>query len=420
MEGEEAAVALKIAMLTTFYPPYNFGGDGTGVSRLSTALADRGHEVTVIHDCDAYVALAGREPAPMTLDPRVKVIGLKSSLGKLSMLLTHQFGRPVTHSGQLSDLLDGESFDIIWFHNVSLIGGPGLLRYGKGLKLYEAHEHWLVCETHVLWQDNQRVCEKQHCLSCALRHKRPPQIWRRTGTLAREARHVDAFIAKSEFSRDKHKSLGFPREMEVIPYFLPDIAPQAENAPPHPRSYFLFVGRLEKIKGVQDIIPAFAGEDGPDLLIAGTGEYEATLRDQASGHPRVKFLGRLEPEVLPAYYQHARALIVPSLCYETFGIIIIEAFRSGTPVLARRLGPFPEIITKGGGLLFDAAEELMTAIRFIQSDDNYRESLSQQARRAFEENWTAKTVLNRYFDLISRVARAKGMKHVAALAEDSR
>jgi len=350
---KDTILALKIAMLTTFYPPYNFGGDGAGVSRLSTGLADRGHQVTVIHDQDAYVALAGREPEPVPGDPRIRVVGLKSSLSKLSLLATHQLGRPMAHSRQLSDLLDRGQFDVIWFHNVSLVGGPGLLRYGKGLKLYEAHEHWLVCETHVLWQDSQRLCESRHCLSCTLRQKRPPQLWRRTGLLAREARHVDAFIAKSEFSRDKHRALGFPRDMEVIPYFLPDLPPPPDTEPPHPTPYFLFVGRLEKIKGVQDIIPAFAGEHGPDLLIAGTGEYEQTLKDQARDHPRVKFLGRLAPEALPAYYQHAHALVVPSLCYETFGIIIIEAFRMGTPVLARRLGPFPEIIAKGGGLLFD-------------------------------------------------------------------
>ena len=413
-------MALKIAMLTTFYPPYNFGGDGAGVSRLATGLADRGHEVTVIHDQDAYVALSGREPVPAEGDPRIKVVGLKSPLGRLAMLLTHQLGRPVAHARQLRALLDGGDFDIIWFHNVSLVGGPGLLRFGKGLKLYEAHEHWLVCETHVLWQDGVRLCENRHCLSCTLRHKRPPQLWRRTGMLARETSHVDAFIAKSEFSRNKHRALGFPREMEVIPYFLPDVRPQAKAVPPHPRPYFLFVGRLEKIKGVQDVIPAFSGKDGPDLLIAGAGEFEQALRDQANGHPRVKFLGRVAPDALPAYYEHARALIVPSLCYETFGIIIIEAFRSGTPVLARRLGPFPEIIAKGGGLLFDHVDELKAAIETIQSDGKYRKSLSQHARKAFQENWTDKIVLNRYFDLISRVARSRGMEEVSAAAEASR
>ena len=375
-------IALKIAMLTTFYPPYAFGGDGTGIQRLSTALVDRGHEVTVIHDQDAYLALAGREPAPTPGDPRIEVIGLKSPLGKLSLLLTHQLGRPVAHARQLSELLDSGRFDIIWFHNVSLIGGPGLLRYGKGLKLYEAHEHWLVCETHVLWQDQERVCEKPplpvlHAQAQATAAAVAPDRIARARDPPRRCFHRQERVQPGQALR----SFGFPREMEVIPYFLPDLPPQAETAPPHPRPYFLFVGRLEKIKGVQDIIPAFAGEDGPDLLIAGNGEYEQTLRDQAQGHPRVKFLGRLAPEALPAFYQHARALIVPSLCYETFGIIIIEAFRMGTPVLARRLGPFPEIIAKGGGLLFDGTDELEAAIDAIQSDRNYRETLSRQARQ---------------------------------------
>ena len=413
-------MALKIAMLTTFYPPYNFGGDGIGIHRLSKGLADRGHEVTVIHDQDAYVALAGRQPEPAEGDPRIEVIGLKTPLAKLSLLLTHQLGRPVAHARKLSDLLDNGRFDVIWFHNVSLVGGPGILRYGKGIKLYEAHEHWLVCETHVLWQDDERVCESQHCLSCTLRHRRPPQPWRRTGMLAREARHVDAFIAKSKFSRDKHHAFGFHREMEVIPYFLPDIAPQAETSPPHARPYFLFVGRLERIKGVQDIIPAFAGEEGPDLLIAGTGEYEQVLRDQAQSHPRVKFLGRIAPDALPAYYKHARSLIVPSLCYETFGIIIIEAFRTGTPVLARRLGPFPEIIAKGGGLLFDGTDDVVAAIDSFPANGTYREALSRQARQAFEKHWSDQVVLDQYTNLISRVARKKGMEHVVAALEGSR
>src|SRR5262245_29088573 len=54
---------LRFAMVTTFYPPYNFGGDGMGVLRLSRALVRRGHHVTVIHDADAYEVLA-HGPAP--------------------------------------------------------------------------------------------------------------------------------------------------------------------------------------------------------------------------------------------------------------------------------------------------------------------------------------------------------------------
>ena len=55
---------LRFAMITTFYPPYNFGGDGQAVRRLAHALARRGHRVDVIHDVDAYRMLAAaKEPA---------------------------------------------------------------------------------------------------------------------------------------------------------------------------------------------------------------------------------------------------------------------------------------------------------------------------------------------------------------------
>lgn len=412
--------ALNIAMLTTFYPPYNFGGDGIGIRRLAIALADRGHNVTVIHDRDAYLTLTGREPAPIDMDPRIAVVGLKSSLGSVSSLLTHQTGRPVVHGSTLRDMLAPGRFDVIWYHNISLVGGPGVLGLGDAVKIYEAHEHWLVCPTHVLWRDNRELCDERHCLRCVLSYRRPPQLWRWTGLLERELHHVDAFIAKSDFSRDKHRAFGFPREMEVVPYFLPDAPPAAdETASPHPRPYFLFVGRLEKIKGVQDIIPAFAGDDGPDLLIVGSGDYEADLRQQAAGHPRIHFTGRLEPEQIAAYYRHARALIVPSLCYETFGIILIEAFRGGTPVIARRIGPFPEIVAKGGGLMFETEGDLREAITALTGDEDRRAKLAQEARCAFEQNWREEVVMEQYLDVVRQAARAKGNERVISALGDS-
>lgn len=403
---------LNIVMLTTFYPPYNFGGDGIGVRRLATALADRGCAVTVVHDRDAYLSLAGREPAPIAMDERIEVVGLKSNLGTFSSLLVHQLGRPAIHAGQLDQMLTQGNFDVIWYHNVSLVGGPGLLSVGRAIKIYEAHEHWLVCPTHVLWRDNKELCDDRRCLRCSIAYKRPPQLWRWTGKLRRNLYHVDAFIAKSQFSRDKHHAFGFPRDMDVVPYFLPDTPPIGGTAPPHPRPYFLFVGRLEKIKGVQDIIPAFSGEEGPDLIIVGTGEYEAALRDQAKGLVRVHFTGRLEPEQIPAYYQHARALIVPSLCYETFGIILIEAFRSGTPVIARKIGPFPEIVAKGGGILFEREAELRAAIAELGSDVSRRNALAEQARTAFEQNWEEGVVITEYLDVVRNVAHTKGNERV--------
>jgi glycosyltransferase involved in cell wall biosynthesis len=408
---------LRIAMLTTFYPPYNFGGDGIGVQRLATALAERGCEVTVVHDEEAYVLLAGAEPPRAAPDARIEVIGLRSPFKAASTLLTHQLGRPVVHAARLRRTLERGAFDVVWYHNVSLIGGPGLLAYGAGLKIYEAHEHWLVCPTHVLWRFNREPCDARHCLRCTLTYKRPPQLWRYTGTLERELRHIDAFIAKSGFSREMHRAFGFPREMEVIPYFLPDEErAESAEAPPEEGAYFLFVGRLEKIKGVQDIIPAFSGDRGPKLLVAGSGRYESELRQQAADKPRVKFLGRLAPDALPRYYRHAIALIVPTLGYETFGIILIEAFKYGAPVIARRIGPFPEILGSGGGLLFSNGDELADALGRLGDDETFRLRLAREARASFERHWREDIVIDAYFDLLRRTARAKGdVRVVSAL-----
>lgn len=403
---------LRVCMLTTFYPPYNFGGDGIGIQRLAAGFARRGHSVTVVHDADAYLALnSGVEPPPARSIPGVEVVTLRSRLGVISPLLTQQFGRPVIHGRKLRALL-GQGFDVTFFHNISLVGGPALLREGRGVTLYEAHEHWLVCPMHVLWRYGRERCDGRDCLRCTLSYHRPPQLWRWTGMLEREIRNVDAFIAKSRFSRDKHYEFGFPRDMEVIPYFLPGEAAtedRGDTPSPHPRPFFLFVGRLEKIKGLEDVIPSFSGSEGPDLLIAGDGEYAATLRALATDMPRVRFLGRVAGDRLAAYYQHALALIVPSVCFETFGIILIEAFRQGTPVIARRLGPFPEIVeTAGAGLLFENRVELEAAVHELSEFPERRHILSVAGKRAFDEHWSEESVMPQYLDLIRRTASAKG------------
>ena len=413
---------LRFAFVTTFYPPHNFGGDGIGIQRLARGLVKAGHHVTVIHDVDAYNALhKGAEPEPQPEPAGLDVIRLRSGLGILSPFLTQQFGRPLVNGRRIAQILEEGKFDVVNFHNISLVGGPGILKYGSGLKLYMAHEHWLVCPTHVLWRYNREVCTGRECVKCQLSYRRPPQLWRMTGYLERELHHVDAFIAMSEFSRQKHKEFGFPREMEVLPYFLPDPeegGAQIGGASPHPRPYFLFVGRLEKIKGLDDVIPVFRDYPAADLVIAGDGEYAETLKAQAAGMENVRFLGRVAPEALRRYYEHAIALVVPSVCFETFGIILIEAFKQGTPVIARRIGPFPEIVAASGGAeLFSTREELAATIRRLQEDPAERQALARAGYRGFLVHWTERAVVPRYLGIVRRAAEQKGDRGILGKLE---
>jgi glycosyltransferase involved in cell wall biosynthesis len=270
----------------------------------------------------------------------------------------------------------------------------------------------------VLWRHGREPCPERQCLRCVLRHRRPPQLWRSTGFLERELRHVDAFVAMSRFSRDKHREFGFPREMEVLPYFLPDDEPEAEAAPgetsPHPRPYFLFVGRLERIKGLDDVIPVFRSFPGADLVIAGDGTYGETLRGIAAGAPNVRFLGRVAPADLARWYRHALALVVPSVCFETFGIILIESMRRGTPVVARRIGPFPEIVeASGGGELFDGPGDLRACLARLASDGARRAELGRAGAEAQRRLWSESAVVPAYLDLVRRVAERRGLARVA-------
>lgn len=406
---------LRFCHLTTFYPPHNFGGDGIGIQRLVRGLAKLGHHNTVVHDVDAYRLLAkNKEPKDLGEPAGVEVIRLQSDWGKLSCLLTQQLGRPVFHGSRIAEILEHGKFDVINFHNVSLVGGPGILKYGDAVKLYMAHEHWLVCPSHVLWRHNREVCTGRECTKCVLNYRRPPQAWRYTNYLARELRHVDAFIAMSRFSRDKHREFGFPRDMEVLSYFLPEPesatnAASVSSKPLHARPYFLFVGRLEKIKGLDDVLPIFRDYKDADLLICGDGEYADTLKRAGAGIDNVRFLGRVSNEDLANYYEHALALIVPSICFETFGIILIEAFRSRIPVIARRIGPFPEIMELAkGGELFGTPAELVEALRRFQADPEHREHCASAGHRAFLEHWTERAVLPRYLDIVARAAERKG------------
>jgi glycosyltransferase involved in cell wall biosynthesis len=408
---------LRICMLTTFYPPHNFGGDGIGVQRLARAFGRRGHAVTVVHDVDAYNALHdGPEPVAVAEVDNVRAIRLRSGFGLMSPLLTQQTGRPIVNGSRIRRILEEGDFDVTIFNNMSLVGGPGAMSEGRGITIHEAHEHWLVCPTHVLWRHNREPCTGRQCVRCMLTYRRPPQLWRYTGLLDRALEHVDAFIAKSEFSRLKHAEFGFERDMTVIPYFLPDTAdtePDTLARAGRTRPYFLFVGRLEKIKGLDDVIPAFRRYPDADLVIAGEGEHGDALRSLAGDAPNIHFIGRVTMDRLRALYREAVALIVPSAGFETFGIILIEAFRDGVPVIARRIGPFPEIVeAASGGLLFDDADDLLESMSRFQHEPGLRERMGRSARAGFAENWTESAVVPRYFQLFREIAERTGRTRV--------
>jgi glycosyltransferase involved in cell wall biosynthesis len=400
------AKPLKFCMVTTFYPPHSFGGDAMYVYRLSSELARQGHQVDVIHCEDAYALLSNNGAlGEYPHQPNVRVYGLKSPAGWLSPLLTQQSGVPFFKRQKIKDLLEKNQYDVIHYHNMSLIGITAL-QYGSAIKLYTTHEHWLVCPMHVLWKFDREVCNQRSCTLCCLQGKRPPQLWRHTGLLERMVKYVDCFISPSRFTLNKHHELGLDIPIRHIPHFLPDVqgkwgltevdAPSSTD-----RSNFLFVGRLEKIKGVQNLIPVFKDKPEYELQIAGEGNYESELRALAGDSRNIKFLGNLNQGELRPLYRKAVAVLVPSVCYETFGMIIIEAFSQRTPVIVNNLGALPEIVQdSGGGFIYDTASELTSAMEQLARDKHLRDELGSKGYEAYLKYWSADAHLEQYLGLI--------------------
>ena len=396
-------------MVSTFYPPYNFGGDGIYAHRLANGLARRGHAVTVLHSPSAYEMLSGGPPRRTAYDDHenVRVVGVRTPMGRWGLLAVQQTGRPCFQKPGLRRILGGSSYDVIHYNNVSLLGGPHVFRMGRGLKLCTLIEHWLVCPMHVLWKFDRGVCEKPHCLLCTLHGRRPPQLWRYTGLMRRATRSIDAFVGPSLFTMKMHRQRGIKGLMVQLPLFHPEPVVGAQRAENDGRPFFLFVGRLEKIKGVQQIIPVFRDFPDVDLVIAGDGGYESELRSLAGGAGNIRFAGRVGHARLQGYYRDAVATVVPSLCYETFGVVVAESYSARTPVIVRAASSLEELVAAhGGGLMYRSDDQLRRAICRLRDDAELRARLGAEGRRAYEAEFAEEAFLTHYLavvgDLIER------------------
>jgi len=405
---------LNFLHITTFYPPYSFGGDAMQIYRLSHALAESGHHVDVIHCEDSYHLLhPGDPPLQFAEHPNVVRHGLRSGFGPLSPLLSQQTGQPRLKLQAIREILQSRDYDVIHFHNISLFG-PGVLAIeppnSRAVKVYTTHEHWLICPTHVLWKFDRMPCDRPQCLRCTIHAKKPPQLWRYTGLLEQMAGHVDQFLAPSRFTAQMHADRGFPLPFEVLPNFVDRVDDDWQSPAPRPQEapYFLFVGRLEKLKGPQDLIALWNRAPEYDLLLAGAGSYESELRAMAAGNTRIKFLGPVTQQELGPLYYHAIACLVPSVTYETFGMTCVEAFARKTPVIVRDLGALPELIQdSGGGLVFTTGDQLLAAIHSLAHSPVLRAELGQKGYDGFLRSWCREAHLRAYFALLEAAAQKK-------------
>jgi glycosyltransferase involved in cell wall biosynthesis len=219
---------------------------------------------------------------------------------------------------------------------------------------------------------------------------------------------VDALIALTEFQKEELIRAGLPgQRLHVKPQFYPD--------PPTPipwsqrETKILYVGRLGEEKGVRFLLDAWRrwGEQAPVLELIGDGplRYELEKASQTI-RDKVHFLGQLPFAETQLRLAKAKLLVVPSICFEGFPMVIREAFALGVPVAASNRGSMANLVDTGRtGALFAPGDpdDLLGKVRRIWSHPTLLEAMGMAARTEFHEKYTAEANL-RMLDEIYRVA----------------
>lgn len=202
-------------------------------------------------------------------------------------------------------------------------------------------------------------------------------------------RKVDAYIALTPFARDRFVAGGLPADrLHVRPNFLQRDPGEGE----HRGDYALFVGRLAEQKGVHTLLEAWRSLGGRiPLRIIGDGD----LGEGALGAvPGVEWVGPVDRDAVFAAMRDARALVLPSISYENFPMTVVEAFGTGLPVIASRIGGLPGIIQHGlTGLTFEAgsADALADAVNAGWRDPGALQAMGAAAREEYERSYTDET-----------------------------
>lgn len=400
---------MRFGMVTTFYPPYSYGGDATYVRSLARSLVELGHEVEVMASTDAYLLRSDDQgPSSPAEELGIKVHRLRHPAGAIAPLVSHQTGTPALYDKAFASFF-AKPFDVLHFHNISLMGAPGVLGRGQArARLLSLHDHWLICPTHVLWKNRSRACDRRTCFRCSIRSRLPPQLWRYTGLRDRSLAKLDRLLAPSQFTADMHRKNGVLAPIAVLPLFS-SIAGGGSGGKPVPNR-LLYVGRVTALKGVGNLVRLVADMPEIELVVIGEGDLSEELETRFGDRPNIRFLGKIDQQSLVHHYASAAAVVVPTIVPETFGLTVVEAAACGTPALVSKgAGGAPEIVrTTGGGMVYDGDSELKAAIRAIFQDEALRRRLGAEARAGYETCYTKDRHLDAYLrhvdELVQRAA----------------
>lgn len=204
---------------------------------------------------------------------------------------------------------------------------------------------------------------------------------------------INRFITPSAFLRTRllDSSLQIKDENKIVVKrnFIndPGIGEVGER-----NDYYLFIGRLSTEKGIKFLLEAFSKLPHEKLLVAGDGPLKAELINAYSHYTNITFLGKQDKKEILRLLKHCRALVFPSIWYEGLPVTIIEAFATGTPVIASQLGAMEEMVKPGeNGLLFEkenmeALVKSITMMNSLAAEKN--NSMHKKARQLYLEYYS--------------------------------
>lgn len=420
---------LRVLQVTDLFHPF-IGGMEEHVKTLSHGLIQRGHEVTV-----ATARLPGTPAAEVIDGLRVRRIE-----GWARRILTPWYDRaeapyhpPVPDPGmvaQLQRLVSELRPDVIhaqgWITYSCLAG----LAHQSAPLVVTIHDHGFRCAAKTFLRNGRTPCAGPGlaaCLRCgAAQYGTVKGTALAAGLRAGRRLHgrADSWVAVSSFIADLTRPV-LPEgcTVTVIP---PASAPAPALPPSRPAwlpddGYLLFVGKLGRYKGLHWLLDAYAsGGFCRPLVLVGT-MHEDTPRTLPAG---VTLRTAVPHHEVMQTWQHAAIGIVPSLGPEAFGLVAVEAMRSGVPVIASRAGALPSIVTDGVTGLIVTPEhkaELQAAIRRLDQDPDLRRRMGASGQaRAEQFSAGAVTAMHEHHYRQLLAARARDGWAAGAKAEGGR
>lgn len=395
---------MRIMMLAQNYPPTT-GGEETHVRSLSVELARRGHAVSVVSLRD------GHSP-DVVEDEGVRVYRIGGALQRLPGLFStgRRFAPPLPDPESmlaLRRILTREQPDIMHAHNWMIYNALPLKALTGARLVLTLHDYGFACPQKRLMYHNRVVCDGpqlKKCLDCAATYYGSAKGAFTTlthwamGPIERRA--VDMFLPVSQAIADGNGLTGSGLPYQVVPNFVRD-----EPEPLRPEhahlldqlpqgDFLLFVGDLSRDKGVHALLEAVSGIDScPPVVLIGRVVQDTPTEVP----PNVTILPGWPHDAVMEAWRRSALAVVPSICAEAFGIVLIEAMQAGRPAVVSQVGGLPDVVADGEtGILAPPGNvaALRAGIARLVNDPALRAEMGRAARERVAM-FQASTVLPR-------------------------